>query len=353
MTSQAAREDRDRIDEQASYWVVLASERELSAEERRERDAWRAADPRHERTWQELSRTWGDIAALEGLADLAPPPPEAEADGAPMRSSLTRFGRHPMAWTAMAAVLVAVVAISLLLRPLAPERYETRLAETRLITLPDGSQVTLAPASTLEVRFADAQRRVALTRGEAFFEVVHDASRPFTVEAGQARVRVLGTKFDVNFTDQSVRVAVLQGKVEVAHPGGDGAPLRATRLRAGERTEVQFAAAAAAPAAPGPSREATAGASRPARPSPAPSPGAWREGRLVYDNVRLADLVSDVNRYYAPGVTMRDPAIGDLRVTAAFKVSEIPAFVSALDGVIPVTAQETPDGAFRLDRARR
>ncbi|MED5543971.1 FecR family protein [Novosphingobium decolorationis] len=352
MTSQAAREDRDRIDEQASYWVVLASERELGAEERRERDAWRAADPRHERTWQELSRTWGDIAALEGLADLAPPP-EAEADGAPMHSSLTRFGRHPMAWAAMAAVLFAVVAISLLLRPLAPERYETRLAETRLITLPDGSQVTLAPASTLEVRFADAQRRVALTRGEAFFEVVHDASRPFTVEAGQSRVRVLGTKFDVNFTDQSVRVAVLQGKVEVAHPGGDGAPLRATRLRAGERTEVQFAAAAAAPAAPGPSREMSAGASRPAPPSPAPSPGAWREGRLVYDNVRLADLVSDVNRYYAPGVTMRDPAIGGLRVTAAFKVSEIPAFISALDGVIPVTAREAPDGAFRLDRARR
>ncbi|MCJ1961395.1 FecR family protein [Novosphingobium mangrovi (ex Hu et al. 2023)] len=353
MTSQAAREDRDRIDEQASYWVVLASERELGAEERRERDAWRAADPRHERTWQELSRTWGDIAALEGLADLAPPPPEAEADGVPMRSFLTRFGRHPMAWAAIAAVLVAVVAISLLLRPLAPERYETRLAETRLITLPDGSQVTLAPASTLEVRFADAQRRVALTRGEAFFEVVHDASRPFTVEAGPSRVRVLGTKFDVNFTNQSVRVAVLQGKVEVAHPGGDGAPLRATRLRAGERTEVQFTTAAPGLAAPGPSGEMPTGASRPAPPSPAPSPGAWREGRLVYDNVRLADLVSDVNRYYAPGVTMRDPAIGDLRVTAAFKVSEIPAFVSALDGVIPVTAQETPDGAFRLDRARR
>lgn len=332
---------------------MLASERELGAEERRERDAWRAADPRHERTWQELSRTWGDIAALEGLADLAPPPPEAEADRAPMHSSLARFGRHPMAWAAMAAVLVAVVAISLLLRPLAPERYETRLAETRLITLPDGSQVTLAPASTLEVRFADAQRRVALTRGEAFFEVVHDASRPFTVEAGQSRVRVLGTKFDVNFTDQSVRVAVLQGRVEVANPGGDGAPLRATRLRAGERTEVQFAAAAAAPAAPGPSREMSAGASRPAPPSPAPSPGAWREGRLVYDNVRLADLVSDVNRYYAPGVTMRDPAIGGLRVTAAFKVSEIPAFISALDGVIPVTAREAPDGAFRLDRAHR
>lgn len=351
MTPQAAREDRDRIDEQASYWVVLASERELGAEERRERDAWRAADPRHERTWQELSRTWGDIAALEGLSDLAPPPPEAEADGAPLRPSLARLGRHPMTWAAIAAVLVGVVAISLLLRPLAPERYETRLAETRLITLPDGSQVTLAPASALEVRFADAQRRVALTRGEAFFEVVHDASRPFTVEAGQSRVRVLGTKFDVNFTDLSLRVAVLQGKVEVAHTEHNGAPKHVTQLRAGERTEVQFTAGAPTATGAGPFDDITAGL-RPAAPSRAPSPGAWREGRLVYDNVRLADLVSDVNRYFAPGVTIRDPEIGDLRVTAAFKVSEIPAFVSALDGVIPVTAQEASNGAFLLQRAR-
>ncbi|MBH0113449.1 FecR domain-containing protein [Novosphingobium sp. YJ-S2-02] len=357
MTPQAAREDRDRIDDQASYWVVLASERELNAEELGERDGWRAADPRHERSWQELSRTWDDIASLEGLGDLVPTMAELAVDEAPAvpgsdRRGTVRLGRRQMAWAAIAAVLVAVVTLSLLLRPLAPERYETRLAETRLITLPDGSQVTLAPASTLEVRFADAQRRVALTRGEAFFDVVHDASRPFTVEAGPSRVRVLGTKFDVNFTDQSVRVAVLQGKVEVAHPGRDGGPLRATRLRAGERTEVQFAASASSTAAPGPSREMPAAASRPALPSPAPSPGVWREGRLVYDNVRLADLVSDVNRYYAPGVTMRDPAIGDLRVTAAFKVSEIPAFVSALDGVIPVSAQEAASGAFVLERAR-
>lgn len=346
MSNHAAAHDRDRIDERASYWVVLASERELEEEEKRELDEWRAADPRHERAWHDFGRTWSEIGEMDDLAGLVQSPSPELPSGAPPMQRRGRGGPK-MVWGAVAAILLAIIVIPMVLwsQP-SSQRYATHLAETRIITLPDGSQVTLAPASSLEVRFDGGKRHVALTGGEAFFEVVHDPNCPFTVDAGNSVVRVLGTKFDVNYTLQSVRVAVMQGEVEVVAGAEGRAQRSATRLIGGQRAEILLA--------PDNHQQAGKIVTAPARALPltAPAPGAWREGRLVYDNVRLADLVSDVNRYYAPGVTIEDPEIGGLRVTAAFKVSEIPAFVSALDGVIAVKTQENGQGAFRLRGAQ-
>ncbi len=86
------------------------------------------------------------------------------------------------------------------------------------VTLADGTHVWINSGSTLtypEV-FADGERRVTL-KGEAFFEVEHDANHPFTVHTGHLDVRVLGTKFDVkaypgaDFTE----IALFEGSVEV------------------------------------------------------------------------------------------------------------------------------------------
>ncbi|ETI65020.1 hypothetical protein C100_04320 [Sphingobium sp. C100] len=344
MTASPAHDpDRDRIDEEASTWVVLASERELTREEQRKLDTWRAADARHEAAWQDFSRTWGDIPQMRNLADLVPLHKIAANDR--LDNPRPQRWRLPKAaWGAVAAVLIAMLAIPTLLWQSQPEQYATEIAQTRLIALPDGTQVTLGPKSSLALKFSDGDRRVALTGGEAFFEVVHDRSRPFLVEAGSSLIRVVGTKFDVNFTDQTVRVSVLQGLVEVKDSSSSATGRPETQmLRAGQRTEILLAKLEA------PKVEAVKAPAIVAL--PAQAPGAWREGRLVYENMRLADLVADVNRYYAPGVTMADPSIGDMRVTAAFKASEIPAFMSALGGVVPVRATEATDGAFRLERA--
>lgn len=341
--SRALDPDLDRIDEEASNWVVLASERELTREEQRELDAWRSADARHERAWIDFSRTWGDIASMRSLADLVPLSVLA-ANDVVEAAPPPRFQIPKVAWGAVAAILIAVITIPAFLWTGQSQEYQTQIAQNRLIALPDGTQVTLGPSSSLEVKFSDGERRVALTGGEAFFEVVHDQGRPFLVEAGTSLVRVLGTKFDVNYSKQSVRVAVLQGLVEVKEGKHARTARPAQLLRAGQRTEIMLA---------GPPAKSVTTAPQDMTALPARAPGAWREGRLVYENARLADLVSDVNRYYAPGVTLTDPSIADLRITASFKASEIPAFMSALHAVVPVKTSETSGGAFRLEAGSR
>ena len=86
------------------------------------------------------------------------------------------------------------------------------------LTFADGSKVWLNAASSLTypVSFVGDERKVSVT-GEAYFEVKHDASKPFIVNNGSMNVRVMGTHFNVNGfeDDKNIRVTLLEGSVKV------------------------------------------------------------------------------------------------------------------------------------------
>jgi transmembrane sensor len=326
-------DERERIEREASDWVVRIGERTLSPEQEREFAQWRDADPEHERRFRALQRTWGEIPALAGLAALAPLPQAAPAMPAVRRRRWLAGG----AATAAAAA-IAVVALIPAGRQGAEQHYATALATSRRIALPDGSIVTLGARSAISVRFSANERRIVLDGGEAFFDVVHDAGRPFLVQAGRALVRDIGTRFDVKLGVRTVHVAVQEGQVQVGGARADDSD--AAMLRAGQRAEVAQAASSGGRAV----TEIVA--------SPLQAAGAWRDGRLVYDNSRLADLVADVNRYYAPGVRLTAGNLGELRITASFRTNEIPAFMDALDGTLPVAVRTGPNGGFEISASR-
>ena len=305
---------RDRIDREASSRVVRAGEGDLSPHEHREFAAWCVADPRHDQTFRAMQKTWDEIPALEGLANLVPAPDPAAP---PVRRA------YGFSFAALGSVAAAAAAFFLVPAPLpgAEHHYATDVGRTNRVTLPDGSVVTLGAKSAITVKFTETERRVVITGGEAFFEVAHNKARPFLVEAGSSIVRDIGTKFDVNLGDRSVRVSVLEGLVQVMRTAGDAKPASLKLLRAGQRAEVELASFEM-PTAPA--------AARPAAPRTSPR---------------------RVNRYYAPGVHLDTGAIGDMRIMASFKTSEISAFMGALGATLPVTATEDADGAFRITSA--
>ena len=99
--------------------------------------------------------------------------------------------------------------------PILSVTENTRTGETRLIELPDGSVVTLASNSELTYEINKTNRNIQLS-GHASFEVARNENAPFTVNANDIDVTVLGTGFDVDaFPDQEVRVFVNHGKVRV------------------------------------------------------------------------------------------------------------------------------------------
>jgi len=92
-----------------------------------------------------------------------------------------------------------------------------------LISMPDGSKVYLNRNSTFAYRknFGKHRRDVTLS-GEAYFEIAPDASKPFIIDAGNAKVKVVGTSFNVitNNSESAVEVFVKTGKVVVSDNSG-------------------------------------------------------------------------------------------------------------------------------------
>lgn len=86
------------------------------------------------------------------------------------------------------------------------------------VELADGTQVWLNAASSLTypVSFTGNNREVSLS-GEAYFEVAHDAKKPFHVKSGNQDIRVLGTHFNVNsYSDEpSIKTTLLEGSVRI------------------------------------------------------------------------------------------------------------------------------------------
>jgi transmembrane sensor len=339
--------ERDRIEEEASQWVVRSSEPDFTPEDQRALEAWLDASPEHASAWISLTQLWDELPQMRPLSRYTQV--QDNEEGPRPRGSIR------LAIAAITATAVAFAMTFLFVsRPLAPvqQNYATEIAQMQKVTLPDGSVVTLGPKSALSVvSFEGKERRVQLTGGEAFFEVTHDKSRPFFVEAGDSLVRVLGTKFDVNRGSGSVSVAVLEGAVRVTDKPERGPEVSHT-LRAGERAEIMIAAVLPSVASQGDAMENFGLGTPPVVTTVAQSPGQWRSGRLVYDNTRLADVVSDLNRYYAPQINLVGRDVGELRVSAAFSTSEISSFVAALGDVVPVSTQRADDGSYAIRAAK-
>ena len=75
-------------------------------------------------------------------------------------------------------------------------------------------------------------------------------------------------------------------------------------------------------------------------------------GAMAYIDARLGDVVADLNRYYAPGVTLADPALGEVRIAMELRPGDTDAFFGALPLVAPVRVAKDKDGAVRVERDR-
>ena len=320
-------EDIDRIRRQARNWIVELSSDDATADQRAAFKRWLNTDPRHAEAFEESRRVWGTIGAMRHLEALTP----ADALTGPRRQGpradreVGRRWRPVAAAAVAAAVMVGLLGQALWQGDRTPE-IATRTAELRDVTLDDGSVVTLGPKSSITVGFTQAERRVALTAGEAFFAVVDNPARPFVVTVGDMRVRVVGTQFDVHHGPDAVRVSVLEGSVEVTVPPEPmptpTARPETTVLTAGQQIVAAHAGRAVAV------RQAAAEAS-----------GAWRLGRLSYRGASLREVIADANRYYDGQIVLASEEIGALKVTASFRTDRIDQMINVLVMALPIEAE--------------
>ncbi len=201
--------------------------------------------------------------------------------------------------------------------------YSTGIGERDSVVLADGSRILLGPASRAVVRGRD----VALT-GEAFFSIVHDSARPFTVVAGDAVIRDLGTEFSVYHDPaEALRVVVREGLVEITlgsrterlHPGDIGT---ADMTGTGEgRLEASRGAATA-------------------------DDLAWTQGRLVFRNAPIGELAADLRRWYGVELKVTDTTLLRRHFTGSFAGEPASRVLDVIGLALGARVERRGDTAF-------
>lgn len=257
-----------------------------------------------------------EAAAVLDLMDLALAPAVAKPRRVRMAGGRSR--RRSAIAPAVAAGLAACLVLAVgngVLRHGARDgtRLSAPIGQMRHQTLADGSQITLNTDTVLEVRYGGGTRNVRLIRGEAFFDVAHDPSRPFVVESRAGSARVLGTAFDVRLRGRAARVSVLRGAVQVepAHGGG-----RAV-VQAGQWAWL------------GPDRPLAQALEDPV------AVDAWRQGRLVVYRRPLSEVIAEINRYRRGRIILGGETLERTTVSGVFDVARpetaLDALVASLD----------------------
>ncbi len=304
---------------------------------------WLAEDPTRQAMVDALRAQWGGVAAAHdvdaGWARMArhmrpeagtPADPAAELEPAaahsarPFASELTPR-RRP--WTAVVAACAAAVIAAIAFRtgklptspsqPAPPHVYATVSGQRAELRLPDGTRVVVAPKSRVRLA-ADfgRERRDVYLDGEAYFEVVHDSTRPFSVFAGNASTRDVGTAFAVRSYpgERAVRVVVREGKVAMSGAGlleaGD-----VGRLGASGEASVRHRANVAALL-------------------------GWTRGELAFEDAPVAQVLGDLSRWYGVEVGVSDSTIATL------------PFTGSLRGVAPAEAVQVVAATLGLDVRR-
>jgi transmembrane sensor len=316
------------VDDVAAEWFARVRSGSMSTAERNDLAIWRASNAAHEAAYGDFEKAWSVMGTAAGHEAVRAMRAIALSGIAPEKHPYWRY------WGLAAAITLAIGALfawrslsekgyPLLIANGSP-LYSTDVGERSTVALEDGSTVVLNTQTRLRVALTGTTREVILLRGQALFDVAEDERRPFIVHAGNRRIVALGTAFDVRVEANDVRVTLVSGRVAV------------DEVRVGESKK----SLRRAELAPGQQLLASNGQADAVRPTDIRRVTSWRDGRLVFENEPLANVVAEVNRYSHRQVVLAESSLGELRVSGTFRTGSPTNFIAALREYFPIEARE-------------
>jgi len=313
----------------AAAWFARKRSGEMTEQEARELAAWLEADLAHRAAYELAAEVWG---AAEGV--------RANPTMLSIRERALRRGRF--GWAGRGAAIAASVALAVFGGWAAMERapegpvistglateanlagaqmrdFTTDVGQKRTVTLEDGTVVTLDTNTVVHTREGGKVRLVELDRGQAFFKVAHDRSRPFLVRAAGRTVVAVGTEFGVRLDQGQIAVTLIQGKVRVEAPingRGDGRFSRyvqTTELTPGSRLDVADGKPWAISEVD-PDRDTS-----------------WMTDKLVVQDEPLSKVVAELNRYSKRRIVIAEPSLANEPVSGSFRTDNIDEALRAM-----------------------
>ena len=250
-----------------------------------------------------------------------------EAPESERRAKLTYLRTFPHSWAVAASiVLLIAVGAGFWLRP---TTLTAPAGERLAATLPDGSTVELNSGARLSYirTFGGRTRTVRLT-GEAFFDVAHDAQKPFIVETFNAAVTVLGTRFNVrawpNDPTRETTVVLEEGQIQLASVG---APEQAVVLEPGQMSRVTGDDAPSAPA-----------------PVSIEQMLIWREGGFFFSDYPVCVILAEAQRRFDVTIHTPDTLAQQRLVLFLSRPESVDTVLDAICGSVDCRYRATPKG---------
>jgi transmembrane sensor len=363
-----------QIEAQAASWLARRDAPGWLPADEAALNAWLAESTAHKVAFVRLEAAWTASQKLKALGagipkGVIPAPglwrrsrflrsrsgsavePARAATGARTGSRRMRLALYGLA----ASLLVAAAVGGVWLLWPGGSVYRTTVGGLEAVPLTDGSKVTLNTDTDVRIELSPSERRVDLQQGEAFFEVAHDAARPFVVRAGDKRVVAVGTKFSVRRDGDEVWVVVTEGTVrlEDRRARSASAPARPQPLSSsssdpplspsetaiepsstGSANFVLLPAGSVAHAADAGVlvKEETAAEAEAAL--------SWRQGYVALHDTPIADAAAEFNRYNTRKIVIADPDVGEIRIGGNFRSTSTDAFVRLLADAFPIRVDE-------------
>ncbi len=292
----------------------------------------------HRIAFLRLQVAWDETARLRALGAgrhaVRPPRTEVRSD----RRELMLLALQPRArvprkprqrWLPLAAASI-LAACALLLgwdlrqpAPMTAISYQSLPGQVSTFVLGDGSHVILSSDSRIEARLSARVRDIALTRGEAIFEVVKDPQRPFSVAAEGYRAVAVGTRYSVRRDSDALRVAVTEGTVRLDSPDQNRSDQPSVLLPAGSVALVR--------------RSGVLVRSLPL--AQVRSMLDWPNGMLSFADAPLSEVVAEFNRFNTRKLVIADADAATLRIGGSFRWDNEDGFVRLLEAGFPIRAE--------------
>ncbi|HEV2560757.1 MAG TPA: FecR domain-containing protein [Rhizomicrobium sp.] len=305
------------IDMRAANYVERRDASGWTDRDEAELDAWLSEAVAHRITFIRLNSSWKRTERLVALRTPEHLPDAPRGPGG---------GRNYVRVAAVFGLLLGAGGfLAIYLNTPRIETYSTPVGGREILTLRDGSRVELNTDTSIRVSLSAQERAITVERGEVYFQVHHDASRPFVVTAQGHHLIDLGTEFSLRVDPQHVKVALLAGRVrfdpdtqtsakaEVLTPGD---VLMASADRVSVKKESLHDLLASL---------------------------AWRQGMLVFHNTALADAAAEFNRYNQTKIVIQDPLAAKEAINGTLPINNLAEFSRMAKNLFGLRAENRED----------
>ncbi|MBE3673673.1 FecR family protein [Pseudoalteromonas distincta] len=326
---------KDLILEKSCDWIS-AIDRGLTDDEKEQFKLWMMQSTAHQDSIYELAQLWDELSVLNELSHLFPQRNNTKASK----------NKWMFSYSIAASLFAALMVCSYLLINLEngynqelakvnyTKIYKTKVGEQATYVLPDGTIVQLNTNSLLEVAYSKGRRQLLLSRGEGRFNVAKDATRPFSVMAGDKSFTALGTVFNVQrSTSSDLELVVTEGKVMITDPSvavdandfkdyqlADNSTKKIRQINANIVTSGEKAVIEQSVTKPITQLSM----------NDVQRDLAWQNGMLIFNGEELSDALNEVSRYTATRFELSSAELASIKVAGVFKAGDVEGLLESL-----------------------